>query len=985
MAGKKAVIASSDTRYNAFQAQKSSYGAVIPTLIGGTNRIAASILWYGGFKALAVTTETESGGKGGGVKQSNTAYSYSASVVMGICSGPIESVTAVIRDKSEFINGATTALAQAGLSLKTGTAGQSVWPYLTTNFPDEAIGYTEFAYAYAADYPLTSGANLQNHTFEVVSPIRVSGKHDANPKDLVVEFLTNPVTGVPGWTTALIGNLTDFGNYCLAANLLLSPLLDAQRQASAVLEELCDAANSAPFWSEGKLKIKPFGTEARTGNGVTWTPVLTPAYDLTNADFLAEDDEPPVTSYLKRSSDAYNSVQIEFLNRARQYNLETMPAFDQAMIEQFGERKENPVRNHFICDAEVARQAAELRKDRVCYIRETFEFRLPWQYARLEPMDYVTLTETRMGLDRKLVRIIDIDEDDGEFQVLAEEVLAGVADAPLYPSQGAGGYIANYDTPPGDVANPVLFTPPSTLTEGRLELWAAASGPGEYWGGCEVWVSLDDASYMRVGVAYGPARYGVTTTALPTHTSPDALNTLGVDVSTSGAELLPATQDEADAAVTLCYVDGELISYRDAVLTAPFEYDLDYMLRGLNGSGVSSHVSGSTFVRVDDAVIRYAFLPEQAGRPVYVKFRSFNVFGRAFQDLADLTPYEAMLNTPAAFPDPVANLVRTNPSTEADIILAWTPSARALRYKVFVYSPNGATFYRSSVVTSPAFTYLGSEQTTDGSINGCLIIVVASNDSGDAIANSFTRTKPGTGPGGPQPATITGVAAFSPDFNVFAMVSDASPDPLTTGYALYMSATSGFTPTGAPTNSSSTPYVDTYSPTGIRYGRMAAYNADWNGDPATLNFAAEQAAAVLDYIEDCPHPDTPVLMADGSEKRAGDLAEGDIVRTMHEADRRWIDACVMAVRPSRGELVRVVFSNGRDLIATANHRLGVAGGGFCHLHDLGPGTVIDGISATEIVSVEALGPGPVVSLTIGEAKTCITAGVLSHNIKPIQP
>lgn len=983
--GGKATISTEETRINAFQVQRSSYGVPLPVLLGGTNRIAANLLWYGGFKAIANTTRTSSGGKGGGVKQTNTTYAYKASLVMGICEGPIAAIVAVMRDKSTFTNGAQTAMQQAGLSLGTGEQGQAVWPYLTTNHAAQAIGYSRTAIAYAADYELTSGAGLQNHTFEVQSLTKESDRPDANPRDCVVNFLTDPFTGVPGWTADLLGDLDDFATYCRAATIFVSPLLDQQRQASETLKELLEAANAAPVWSEGVLKIKPYGTQAVTGNGETWTPDLTPVYDLTNRDFLVEDDDDdPVRSDLKRRSDAFNFVQVEFLNRARQYAVETMPAFDQAAIEAHAERKENPVSLHCICDPQVAAVVAQLRLQRICYVRETFEFRLPWTFSLLEPGDYLTLTETRMGLDRQLVRILSIDEDeDGDFTLEAEEVLVGVADAALYAPQAPTGYIGDYDADPGDVTDPVMFTPPSTLTEGRLELWAAVTGLDANWGGCEMWVSLDGDSYQRVGAITAGARYGVATTALPSAASPDTTNTLGVDLAASAGELLPATQAEADAAVTLFYLGGELLAYRDADLTGTAAYDLSYLLRGLNGSQISAHSIGADFVRIDQAVFRHAFQPEQIGETVYVKFRSFNVFGRALQDLEDLDPYTSTLAQPGALPDRVTGITRTNPTTESTISLAWTASARAERYKVFCYSSDGATFYRSANVTAPAFTYLDSERTADGATGSVLIIIVANNAAGDAPGTSYTNASTGGGAGGPQPAAVTGAIAYTPDFNQFGMVCDASTDPATTGYVLYVSATSGFTPTGTPNGTSVGPNIGVYSSAGVRYGRMAAVNADWDGDVADLNFSAEDSALVSDYREDCPAPETLILMADGTEKPAGQLVVGDQVRTKHETTREWMTGAVMDVQASAGPRWRVAFSNGRDLVSTPNHRLGLPGGGFEHVDKLGPGDQVDGVEPLTVIESGPAPAGPVVRLTIGDARTCLTAGALSHNIKMI--
>jgi hypothetical protein len=91
--------------------------------------------------------------------------------------------------------------------------------------------------------------------------------------------------------SSLLGDLSDYSLYCRANNLLLSPVLDQQIQAAEFLRRVLDETNSDCFWSEGVLKIKPFGDASATANGVTWNPDLTPIYDLSDDDF---EDEPTI-------------------------------------------------------------------------------------------------------------------------------------------------------------------------------------------------------------------------------------------------------------------------------------------------------------------------------------------------------------------------------------------------------------------------------------------------------------------------------------------------------------------------------------------------------------------------------------------------------------------------------------------------------------------------------------------------------------------
>lgn len=640
--GGSSTISTSAPRINALQVQRSAYGVPIP--IGwGRFRVSGNLIWAQDFAAIPVTTTSSAGGKGGGATQKNTTYTYQASIIIGL-GEQIGSVRAVYRDKEVFVNGATTALAQAGLSLKSGALGQSVWGYLSTNHPDQAIGYTQTAYAYAANYTLNDNAGLQNHSFECDGNLQVPGLPDANPADVIVDFLTNSAYGVPLWTADLIGDLSTYSGYCLANSLLISPCLSEQRQASDVLTEWTRASNSEIVASEGKLKIIPYGDAAATGNGATFTPDLTPLYALTEDDFLAGVGEDPITIEDKVDADAYNQVQVEFLNRAHQYDVETMPAQDQANIEEFGLRKQDPVSMHCICDAGVARHVAQLLLQRQLYVRLTFTFKLGWKYCLLEPMDLVTLTHPRLNLISRLVRITQVEEDeDGELSITAEDMQIGTASAPVYPSQTALGFGNNSAALPGDVATPILFNPPGNLANGAREIWAAVAGQTLDWGGCEVWVSQDGTNYTRAGVINGPARYGVTTASLPAHVDPDSDNSLPVNLEISAGTLNSATSAEVAAAVTKCWLGGEVIAYRDATLTAANRYTLGYLRRGLQNTPPAAHASGTGFVRLDDAVFKLAYDVEQIGKTIHVKFPSFNGFGQQLQDLAAVTDYTVTL------------------------------------------------------------------------------------------------------------------------------------------------------------------------------------------------------------------------------------------------------------------------------------------------------------------------------------------------------
>lgn len=690
-------IATSEPVIGALRYQTSAYGMPIP-LIYGMTRVQGNLLWYGDFTAIPHTTTTSSGGgggKGGGGESStsNTSYTYTTSFMLGLGEGPLTAVESGWKDKAQFAD--PTLLFSEFLGTY---PTQSPWSYLTTYHAAEAIGYQGLAYVAAANYDLGNSAELPNHTFEVIGSLPFNagaGIYDANVRDVVVDYLTNAHYGT-GFPSSKLGDYTQFSNWCIANGIFISPAYAEQTAANETITALAVIANAAPFYSEGKLKIVPYGDAPATGNGVTFTPNLTPEYDLTDDDFMGNGED-PVTCERSTPADAFNCVSIEFYDRDNQYNVATVEAKDQANIEIFGLRKKDPIKMHEICDAAVAQIVAQIVLQRCLYVRNVFSFQLGWNKSRLEPMDIVTLTDPGLGLSRTPVRITEIDEDeDGLLSIKAEEMLIGTASAAVYSTQAGSGYSVNYNAAPGNINAPVLFEPPVGLTSGNLEVWAAVSG-GALWGGCEVWVSDDGSAYQRAGRVDGPARHGTTTATLPLVADPDTTSTLNVDLSLSRAQLLSATQAQADVLDTLCWVDGELIAYQTAALTAQYKYGLSYLRRGQYGTAVAAHNSGSQFARLDGGIGKFPFSTARINKPAYVKFPSFNIYGGGMQNLADVPAYTYNISG-AALKAALANVLNLVNVFRAGLtVLAWddvTDPVRTVDYEI----RKGATWATAQIL-----------------------------------------------------------------------------------------------------------------------------------------------------------------------------------------------------------------------------------------------------------------------------------------------
>ncbi len=244
------------TAVGSLQFQTSQKGGVIP-LVYGTTRAAPNLIDYDDFTATPASSGLKGKGGGGG-KSGNQQYNYSASVILGVCQGPVSGFGTVWWDKNTApLNGLP------GLStINLGADGQASDPFWVTNHPAKALGYSGTANFTLDNYQLGMTATLPNFSVEVIGIEASSGINgfDANPAAIVTDFLTNARYGA-GFPAANLDSLGAYSEYCAAAGLFLSPLLDTQQEAQQSLGDIVKISNSAIVWSGALLKILPYGDQ----------------------------------------------------------------------------------------------------------------------------------------------------------------------------------------------------------------------------------------------------------------------------------------------------------------------------------------------------------------------------------------------------------------------------------------------------------------------------------------------------------------------------------------------------------------------------------------------------------------------------------------------------------------------------------------------------------------------------------------------------
>lgn len=642
-------------KISTFTVNTAEYGTAVPEIYG-TTRIGGNIIYYDDFTAHE-HKETHRAGKGGG-KQTNITYTYSVATIIGLCEGQIAGINRIWKDK-EVYNYPTE---DVGLSLFDGASTQSPWSYVAQHHPDKSLPYNGLAYL-AGVIDLGDSAAMPTYNFEVKGKLLSTGDGvDVNPADYIRALLDRV-----GLSDVNIENLDEYRKYCKEADLLISTPADADESAVRdIVKEITGLTNAHIFWSNDQYKIVII-EDRPAGN---WTPDKTVQYDLTADDFIPQSDGALVTYQRKDSADIYNRFPVEFSNRANSYEKESVAYQFSEDIANHGLRQANTINARYMYTKERAVKVAEMAARKNKYGRNQYTFTLDWAFCRIEPGDLVRISDKYSGIDKQVVRVTAVTEDDsGMLTVTAVSVPSGNYSAATYDVHANDRpYIEYNKTAPDTI--PVIFQPPADLTADGLELWIAAKGKADGWGGCTVYVSDDNTNYRTAGQIANSARCGKLIKRI-------AASDTDIIVSCND-QLISGTQQDAERKNTLCWIGGECISYVTATLQNDGNYKLSRCIRGQYNTKVTAHNAGADFIRLDNALLHLNFAKEDIGKKIYLKFCSHNIFGAGNQDLSDVTAYEYILQK--YYIPPVQNITAYNRYRQLadgvsryDIVVNWTP------------------------------------------------------------------------------------------------------------------------------------------------------------------------------------------------------------------------------------------------------------------------------------------------------------------------
>ena len=607
-------------RISDFQINSASYGEVVPVVLG-TTRLSGNIIQWEDFTAHEHRT-SQRVGKGGKKRATSISYTYTVAVAIGLCEGPIKRIGKVWIDKETY----QYPNDKIGLTAYLGEVGQAPWPYAVSKHPDRALPYSGLCYM-AGVVDMGERASLPTFNFEIQGQLLETGDGvDVNPADYIVHVLKSV-----GIEETAIDGIDNFREYCKQADILISSPPETKTQkAQQIISDIADICNCYLFWSNDRLKIVPLADKPIK----SWNPHSQIQYDLTEDDFLSGSDGRLVEYKRKSNSESYNTATVEFINRANSYEKEAVTFEVLADVQRNGMKPTPSYSAHYIYTKARAMYLAEQLAMKRLYERNQYSFKLDWAFCRLEPGDLVTLTESTCGLHKQIVVITDVQEaQDGELQITAIGKPPGMYAPTKYDVHENERPFVDYNKPAQSILDATFIQPPADVVGQGQELWVGVSTPQE-WGGCEVWMSDDPtANFQSMGMLNTTARIGKLV-------SPLASDGNSCIIRMVNGTLKSGTHIDAERGNTVCYINGECLSYETATLNTDGTVTLNNLVRGQFNTPIGSHSAGDKLSRLDAAFMRIPYRKQDVGKKIYAKFTSLNNLGGQQEDISRVKQYE---------------------------------------------------------------------------------------------------------------------------------------------------------------------------------------------------------------------------------------------------------------------------------------------------------------------------------------------------------
>jgi len=135
---------------------------------------------------------------------------------------------------------------------------------------------------------------------------------------------------------------------------------------------------------------------------------------------------------------------------------------------------------------------------------------------------------------------------------------------------------------------------------------------------------------------------------------------------------------------------------------------------------------------------------------------------------------------------------------------------------------------------------------------------------------------------------------------------------------------------------------------------------------------------------DCVDPAVLIMLGNQTYVPAGTIKVGDVLFAMHEKTQEFGLYPVEHSEEVQQPKAIVTFDDGSTMTTSHSHKFFMTDGSWKQVYQLEPSDVvkaIDGKRDKAVASVEDIGEGPVMKITVSDAHTYVSEDLISHNMK----
>lgn len=947
-----------------------------------------------------------------------------AGVVLAISEAPIAGVLRAFK-------GGGTPLAQGDLYrlVAKGTSHSVVTnatpapvSFFLAGRPEYGMAYQGTAYFAAQRFGIDEDGKVPDVAFEVAGRCIGAGGVHAHPADVVLDLLTNPRYGVGLDVNQVVVDqgidgqgASSYRTYCTAHEFMVSRAITDQEDAASLLGSLLLCTNAEAVWTEGRLVIVPWGDQARGA----YAPPATAAV-LDESEIIREPGRDPVTVMRVPDSEVFNCWPVNISNREADYTASVFEAEATEHSAFNGLRRAGTVDAPWITEPTIALRLSSILAQRSISQRNRYRFKLKARWALLDQMDYVSLTDSKTGLTNALCRIRTIRKgEDGSLDVEAIEAPLGSATPvdltpqtedgfanvvePLYVSDAradaqAAQAAADAAQAAADAAQAAADAAAGAAAgadakaAGRNRTFRQATAPLNPTGGyplcvSDTWVSTDITTACPDTTCTGRAR--LANGSLPVGAAPHgAANWTHL---WNGTAWKDAERPIVAREITAANINANefKVGYSEDAQGNPTAgvkiFDAAKPLKiGPGGAQVGPYELSAPVVRSLSALAQSSdgqrvwyrgnLSGVQAGNPVLMdaplRASTTYVYGQRI-NWGGLVLWCSVPGT-----------------SNANVgVYTWSDPYLTSGTAKFMKSDTIASYERLSIMWG---NYTGYAAGSNMTLYQFFFTLrpFAPDDNLDALSMLSVDVYDNSGSGGAAAWLCSGVVSMPQRRYGNPMLDPAGVNHSSVQVDMWAPrAPPGAT--FAEKMGNMWLNVQLYGVAGSTVRVYRSTQTAWTQFASVPSLPGASPPPEPPPPEPgdppggtCVTPEMGILMSDGSLKRAGDLREGDFVRTRHETTGEWGDHRIIHASHHSSERVCVVFTNGRGLACSPGHRVSVAGE-WREVAGLQPGEVVDGPEPSTVSHLNTIPAGPVVLLTVEDAHTYVADGCLSHNAKKL--